>query len=470
MATGSPRPTRTGVQKSVDSVEDFRLTYDGKASEERILRLQPAKPYRIWPTGDQREANALYFGENLGLLSHLHRKLRGGVRLVYIDPPFASRMVYHSRSEDFAYTDLLDGAKYIEFLRKRLIFLRELLSEDGSIYVHLDAKMAFAIKVVMDEVFGRNRFRNWITRRKCNPKNYTRNSFGSICDYILFYTKSDRYVWNPQHEAWDEGRAKEYRYVEKETGRRFMKVPVHAPGTRNGETGRPWRGKLPPPGKHWQYTPKQLEEMDQRGEIVWSPNGNPRRKVYLDESNGIRVQDLWLDMPDAHNQNIKITGYPTEKNYDLLKRIVSASSNSGDLVLDCFSGSGTTLHVASDLGRSWIGIDNSAHAIATTLQRFRHGPQRMGDYVAKRRQSEKELPLLAGQETSESPRGRPAPAIRDFAIYHSEEVDAELAAAFADWQREDSESRPAHKAVQTESARFTDETREAGKGMLPARA
>ena len=446
MATGSPRTTRPGVQDSVGSV-DFRLTYDGKASEERILRFRPATPCRIWPSGERSEANALYFGENLGLLAHLHRNLRGGVRLVYIDPPFASRMVYHSRSEDFAYTDLLDGAEYVEFLRERLIFLRELLSEDGSIYVHLDAKMAFAIKVVMDEVFGRSRFRNWITRRKCNPKNYTRNTFGNVCDFILFYTKSDRYVWNPQHDAWDEGRAKEYRYVEKETGRRFMKVPVHAPGIRNGETGLPWRGQLPPPGKHWQYTPNQLEEMDQRGEIVWSPNGNPRRKVYLDESSGIRVQDLWLDMPDAHNQNIKITGYPTEKNYDLLKRIVAASSNPGDLVLDCFSGSGTTLHVASDLGRSWIGIDNSAHAIATTLQRFRHGPQRMGDYVAKRGQRTNELPLLASQETSEARTGRSAPAIRDFTIYHSEEVDGELAAALGDWSREDSEGGPADSAV-----------------------
>ena len=421
------------------SAIDLQLTYDGKVSEDCILSLQPATPRCIWPSGRRRHANALYFGDNLGLLAHLHRDLRGTVRLVYIDPPFASRMVYHSRSEDLAYTDLLDGAHYVEFLRKRLVFLRELLSEDGSIYVHLDAKMAFAIKVVMDEVFGRNRFRNWITRRKCNPKNYTRNSFGSVCDFILFYTKNDRYVWNPQHETWNDERAKEYRYVEKETGRRFMKVPVHAPGTRNGETGKPWRDRLPPSGKHWQYTPNQLEEMDQRGEIVWSLNGNPRRKVYLDSSKGVRVQDLWLDMPDARNQNIKITGYPTEKNYDLLKRIVLASSNPGDLVLDCFSGSGTTLQVASDLGRSWIGMDNSPHAIATTLQRFRHGPQRMGDYVAKKRRND-DLPLLAGQELSEVRRQRPAGAIRDFTIYGNAELDAKLATALADWEREEAEA------------------------------
>ncbi len=109
---------------------------------------------------------------------------------------------------------------------------------------------------------------------------------------------------------------------------------------------------LPPPGKHWQFTPQTLEEMDARGEIYWSPTGNPRRKVYLDESVGVTVQDIWLDFKDAHNQNVRITGYPTEKNPDLLALIVRASSHAGDIVLDCFSGSGTTLDAASQLGRS----------------------------------------------------------------------------------------------------------------------
>jgi endonuclease III-like uncharacterized protein len=162
-----------------------------------------------------------------------------------------------------------------------------------------------------------------------------------------------------------------------------MKVPVHAPGVRHGETGQPWRGKLPPPGKHWQYLPSTLDEMDARGEIYWSPTGNPRRKVYLDESEGVGVQDIWLDLLDAHNQNIKITGYPTEKNPELLRRIIQSSSNEGDLVLDSFSGSGTALAVAHELNRKWIGIDNSVEAIDTTLHRFTFGLQPMGDYVKR---------------------------------------------------------------------------------------
>ena len=122
--------------------------------------------------------------------------------------------------------------------------------------------------------------------------------------------------------------------------------------------------------------------MDQRGEIYWSSTGNPRRKVYLDNSKGIGVQDIWLDFKDAHNQNIKITGYPTEKNPELLKRIIMASSNPGDLVLDAFVGSGTTVTVAEELKRQWIGIDNSLLAIETTINRLVKGTQAMGDFVS----------------------------------------------------------------------------------------
>jgi len=143
--------------------------------------------------------------------------------------------------------------------------------------------------------------------------------------------------------------------------------------------------------------------MDTRGEIYWSPNGNPRRKIYLDASSGVPVQDIWLEFRDAHNQNIEITGYPTEKNPALLARIIEASSDPGDLVLDCFAGSGTTLAVASQLNRRWIGIDNSMEAISTTLRRFAKGLAPMGDFVDKQETQERLLqkPLL--WESSEKP-------------------------------------------------------------------
>jgi adenine-specific DNA-methyltransferase len=291
--------------------------------------------------------------------------------------------------------------------------------------------MAFYIKVLLDEVFGARYFRNWITRKKCNPKNYTRRAYGNVADYIMFYTKSDQYVWNRPVEPWTPERAaKEYIYVEEKTGRRYKKVPLHAPGTRAGATGQPWRGMLPPPGKHWQFPPTTLEEMDQRGEIYWSATGNPRRKIYLDESAGIPIQDIWLEFRDAHNQNIHVTGYPTEKNPDLLARIIQASSNPGDLVLDCFAGSGTTLAVASQLDRRWIGIDCSPEAIATTLRRFAKGPEPMGDFVVR---SETEpLPLFNLAEPSAS---YPVyPMIRDFTLYATPPYQGELDDVLTDWQ------------------------------------
>jgi adenine-specific DNA-methyltransferase len=304
------------------------------------------------------------------------------------------------------------------------------LAEDGSIYVHLDQNMAFHIKLIMDEVFGASNFRNWITRKKCNPKNYTRKTFGNISDHILFYTRSDEYVWNRAYKPWTEQSVKEYRYVEKETGRRFMKVPVHAPGVRHGETGKPWRDVDPPPGKHWQFPPSVLDEMDARGEIYWSPTGNPRRKVYLDKSKGIPVQDIWMDVKDPHNQMVKITGYPTEKNPQLLDRIIQASSNEGDLVLDCFCGSGTTLAVASQLGRNWIGIDNSSEALETVLKRFSSGLERMGDFVNKKPPEKYArtlaLPLFDWDNSAED-KGEPTVLINDFSLCaiasHSECLD-----------------------------------------------
>ncbi len=369
---------------------DVNLSYEGKCPMTEILETKPSEIRMLFRENqkyNEENENRLYFGNNLPILASLLKdsSIRGKIRLIYIDPPFATKSVFQSRSQKDAYCDLLAGAHYIEFMRERLILLHELLADDGSIYIHLDDNMAFYMKVIMDEIFGRSNFRNWITRKKCNPKNYTRKVYGTISDYILFYTKSDKYVWNRPYDKWKFGRAeKEYQYIEEETGRRYKKVPIHAPGIRNGETGKIWRGMSPPPGKHWQFRPKTLDEMDTRGEIYWSSNGNPRRKIYMDNSSGVPVQDIWLDFRDAHNQNIKISGYPTEKNRDLLIRIIETSSNVGDLVLDCFSGGGTTLAVASQLGRRWIGIDNSTEAIDTTLRQFTIGLEPMGDFVNKR--------------------------------------------------------------------------------------
>ena len=377
MATGVPSKRRI-IRR------DFALTYTGKLSRHDVLALAPVQPVEI-PI--QSEAGRLFQGDNLAAMLWLRQQaeVRRNVRSVYIDPPYATAMAFVDRDAKHAYDDHLDGADYLEFLRQRLIVIHDLLADDGSIFLHLDQNMVFEAKLLMDEVFGRENFRNFITRKKCNTKNYTRNAFGNIADHILFYSKSDAYVWHRVYDEWSEEKmAEEYQCVDEKTGRRYKKVPVHAPGIRHGETGKPWRSKLPPHGKHWQYPPAKLDEMDAAGQIYWSPNSNPRRKVYFDASKGIPAQDIWMGFKDAHNQNVHITGYPTEKNFELVRRIVAASTNPGDLVMDCFCGSGTTLEAAASLGRRFLGIDVADAAIKATVKRLNHGRSAMGDFVGVR--------------------------------------------------------------------------------------
>lgn len=334
--------------------------------------------------GSQVTANKLCAGDNLKVLRALYQEpsVKGKVKLVYIDPPYATGLAFESATVGKAYLDDRTGADYLEALRERIILIRELLAEDGSMYLHLDANMIFHAKLLMDEIFGEKQFINLITRVKCNPKNQTRRHYGDVCDYLLFYSKGREYVWNQPTLPWDEeAGAKEYNCVEEGTGRRFKKVPCHLPGVRNGETGNRWRGKLPPPGKHWVHSPTKLDEMDARGEIYWSPSGNPRRKLYLDESAGRRQSNLWTEFRDTQNQNAEVTGYPTEKNLEMLRMIVRSSSNPGDLILDAYAGSGTTLAAAAENGRKWIGIDESSVAITTAIDRLTFGTPLMGSHA-----------------------------------------------------------------------------------------
>ena len=140
---------------------------------------------------------------------------------------------------------------------------------------------------------------------------------------------------------------------------------------------------MPPPGKHWQYAPSKLDELDGNNEIHWSSNGNPRRKVYLTKDKTLAMTDYWAQFRDAYHQSIKITGYPTEKNFEMLKLIVQASSDEGDLVIDPFCGSGTTIHAAKELGRNWIGMDQSFTAAKTVIKRFNGHWKAMGDFVER---------------------------------------------------------------------------------------
>jgi len=363
-----------------------RLVYEGKASETEILS-EHYSHFRTISANGKASRKSVDIPDNSFVLTDnfvgLHTLLNSGkkVNLFYLDPPYGTGMDFHSRSLEHAYNDSMGSATYIEFMRRRLILMRECMADDASIYVHIGYQMLAHLKVVMDEVFGEKNFRNLIARRKCSSKNFTTKQYSNLNDYILFYTKSNNYKWNQPgiapEKAWID---KEYPKID-DFGRRYKLVPVHAPGTRNGKTGEEWKGMMPPKGKHWQYIPEKLDAFDKQGDIHWSKNGNPRRKVYWTKDKKLSLSDYWVNYRDAHHQSIKITGYPTEKNFEMLKMIVGASSDEGDLVVDPFCGSGTTIHAARVLNRRYIGMDASFTAAKATISRFRHGVKAMGDYV-----------------------------------------------------------------------------------------
>ena len=322
--------------------------------------------------------NLLIKGNNIQGLSYLleDRKLKGKIDLVYIDPPFATggnftitdgraSTISNSRNGDIAYSDKLIGKDFVEFLRGRLILLKKLLSEQGSIYLHIDYKIGHYVKVMMDEVFGIKNFRNDITRVKCNPKNFNRLGFGNVKDLILFYTKSSNPIWNEPREKYTEKDLDKLFQKTDEQGRQYTTVPIHAPGeTENGKSNQPFKGMMPPKGRHWRTDVKTLEQWDENGLIEWSSTGNPRKIIFADEREGKRIQDIW------EYKDPQYPTYPTEKNSDLLDLIVRTSSNSDSIVLDCFCGSGTTLKSAQINNRTWIGIDQSEKAIEATIKKL----------------------------------------------------------------------------------------------------
>jgi adenine-specific DNA-methyltransferase len=355
------------------------LDYEGKVSEKEIKENAEIIPLKI-VNKNKDSLNKLIHGENINVMKTLIEDygLKGKVDLVYIDPPFSTKNVFKigdlrantissSHSDQIAYSDSLTGSEFIEFLRERLVLIKDLMSKNSSIYLHIDYKIGHYVKIIMDEIFGYDNFRADIARIKCNPKNFKRKSYGNIKDMILFYSKSKNYTWNdPRIPFTNKDIERLFKKLD-ENGRRYTTVPLHAPGeTKDGPTGQKWKGMYPPKGRHWRSNPIELDKLEEQGLIEWSKNGVPRKKIYAEDkiAQGKVLQDIW-EYKDSQTPS-----YPTQKNLDLLKLIISASSNPGDLVLDAFCGSGTTLVASQGLGRNWIGIDSSENAIKVSKERL----------------------------------------------------------------------------------------------------
>ncbi|WP_295649864.1 DNA methyltransferase [uncultured Mucilaginibacter sp.] len=344
------------------------LTYPDKDAEEEILNTAANAALKQVVNAHNELYNAVYFGDNLEVTRALLPELKGKVDLIYIDPPFATGRDFNSIDQNHAYSDKLLNGEFLEFIRKRLIILRELLSDKGSIYLHIDKKIGHYVKIIMDEVFGFDNFINDITRIKCNPKNFARNAYGNYSDMILFYAKQrDQNIWNDVKDDFTNKKRDELFAKTHPVHGQYTTHPLHAPGvTLDGDTGKEWNGMLPPPGRHWRYSREELTRLNESGFIEWSDKGNPRKIVLAKEHKGIKIQDVW----EFKDKGLSFVDYPTQKNHDLLKRIILNSSNPGSLVLDCFAGSGSTLYIANELVRKWVGIDNSPASLAVIKANF----------------------------------------------------------------------------------------------------
>lgn len=361
-------------------------------------------------------ANSLYFGDNLEILRNDIKS--ESVDLIYLDPPFNSKASYNrlfrspnghephaqitafedtwhwgeKAEREFAElvqqpnTDVSemmqalrrflgenDVMAYLTMMANRLLELRRVLKPTGSLYLHCDPTASHYLKLVLDGVFGKEGYLNEIIWKR-HSAHSSANRFGPIHDTIFFYGKSHtEHRWNSQRVGYEEEYLDKYYKYDDGDGRLYWRNSATAAGIRHGSSGKPWRGFDPTSrGVHWKFTIENLEELDAKGGIYWPPNnGWPYIKRYREELRGLVVSDIWDDIDKINPSGHERLGYPTQKPLALLDRIIKASSNEGDVVLDPFCGCGTAIHAAEKLKRSWIGIDITHLAISLIEKRLK---------------------------------------------------------------------------------------------------
>ena len=347
----------------------------------------------------------LWTGDNLDILRGLNSET---VDLIYLDPPFNSNRTYEapvgSQAAGAAFKDawilsdldvawmgliadehpaiayLLDASgkahgkgmqSYLTMMAVRLLEMRRVLKPTGSIYLHCDPTASHYLKMLMDAVFGAVNSKNEIIWRRYgvhNDAGQGSSHYGRVHDTVLMYSKSDIVVWNQGYMPLDESYVeKGYRYVDPETGKRFTTTPLTGPGgSGKGNPVYDWNGHV----RAWRYSKETMQRLHDEDRLYYSKTGYPRRKLYLEESKGVPVQDVWTDIPSLVGSNSERIGYPTQKPLALLERVIKASSNEGDVVLDPFCGCATACVAAEVLKRQWVGIDLSPVAYDLVRKRL----------------------------------------------------------------------------------------------------
>ena len=350
----------------------------------------------------------LWTGDNLDVMRGLNSD---SVDLIYLDPPFNSNRDYAApiggeaavvgfkdtwtlNDVDLAWHgeiaeshpalySIIDAAglshgkgmkSYLIMMAVRLLEMRRILKETGSIYLHCDTTASHYLKSVMDAVFGASSYRSEITWKRTSAhsdRRQGRRQHGRIRDTLLYYTKGNSWTWNPVYTEYDQdyvGRF--YRHVEPGTGRRYRLDNLTGPG---GEAKGNPRYEVMGVTRYWRYSQERMQELVDAGRVVQTrPGAVPAYKRYLDEMPGVPLQDLWTDINPVASRSKERTGYPTQKPLALLERIIQASSNEGDMVLDPFCGCATACVAAEKLGRQWAGIDISPNALVQVHNRLRN--------------------------------------------------------------------------------------------------
>lgn len=372
--------------------------------------------------GDSEWRNRLIWGDKKYVLPALLPEFAGQVNLIYIDPPFNVGADFsftatipasppapkgeeggEGESDSFTKTPSVIEQKayrdtwgrgldsYLQWFYETAVLLHELLADDGSIYVHLDWHVSAHVRLVLEEVFGALNFDTEIIWKRKDAQS-SADTYGVVHDTIFFFRKSDHIRFNRQYvplsqetaDGWytfeetaeDDTINRKGELIRKGSTRRYNKADISAPGPRIGtEAHYAWNGHFPPQGRHWAYRKGVMEQLERENRLTYTSSGRVYEKRYLDESSGVPAQSIWTDISFVRGMTKRLTGsewadYPTQKPEALLERIIKASSNEGDLVLDCFCGSGTTAAVAEKLGRRWIACDLGRFAIHTARKRL----------------------------------------------------------------------------------------------------
>ena len=392
-----------------DDKREVELVWNGKTNEvtnivlpfqtiEQVDEPRAQKPgdaapqFDLFDTRGRQKSgwsNKLIWGDNKLILSSLKNgplreqiEQAGGLKLIYIDPPFDVGADFSmdieigddtftkkpNVLEEIAYRDTWGkGAdSFIAMIYERLVAMRDLLADDGCIYVHCDTRLNSYIGLILEEIFGSDNILNELIWKRSEAHSDSA-TFGKVHDVIFFVRKGDKHIWNQQFVPYTEDFIeKQYRYTEPETNRRYRSADLSASGLSGGGYTYDWKGIT----RLWRCPISTMQRYESEGRLDYTGKGLVRYKYYLDEMPGLQVQSVWNDLNKIHHLADERIDYPTQKPEALLERIIRASSNENDLIADFFCGSGTTLAVAEKLGRKWIGSDLGKFAIHTTRKRM----------------------------------------------------------------------------------------------------